>query len=294
MAYTLFGHGSEPLKKEFVVPEGCRIVVKAQTDQPLTHTYFTSLMRHLLDPISESFGPMSVYTPGQSCPNFVYSLGPEYMKDHIFRTFLDVYDTVKHVTEFDIWVSTTLGVIPVPLHTGKPSIQDTFERKVPTRLKVKDLNEYLYANSIFPTKEYVHEVFESIWGADRYANLIYLEFLKDANKEANIEKLKECNKHFEITQEELCKRFPGTYYNFVCRTLRIKTPSIPYWIQNAAEWVQNPNLPSYIAAPENVKRVVRKVISNAELKRKYTVRNKYQNTRRRRRKSRKTIHESNI
>jgi hypothetical protein len=293
MAYTLFGHGSESLKKEFIVPEGCHIFVKALPDQPITHTYFKSLMLNLLAPVPGSFRSITQYTSGQTCPNFVYSLGPEYMKPHILTPFFNAYTKAIHVTEFDLWIDTTLGVIPVPLDTSKNPIQSVFKSLHPSKLKIKELNDYLYANSVFPTREYVHEIFESIWGSDIYDQLEYYDFLKADNKEANIQKLMECNKHFEITQEELCKRFPGTYYNFICRTLRIKK-SIRYWIQNKNQWIQNPNIPSYSTAPNNVKRVIRKVIGETELKRKYTSRNTYQRARLKTRKARDAKHESNL
>jgi len=286
MAFTMFGHGSEPFKQEFIVPPGCYILAKALPDQPITHDYFRTLMQPFraspdifLHPtehraeLLDIYGPVSIYLPGQTCPNFVYSLGPEYMKRELFSAFFNLYHGAYHRTEFDLWVDATLGTVPVPFVPAKRDAKITTH---PTRLKIQYMNEYLYADSIYPTAADVHRAFESEWGPELYPQLEYKDFLQGASQEENVAKLKRCLKQFEITQEKLCTMFPGAYYNLICRTLRIKSTSIPYWVQDKTNWVVNPNITSYTGAPANVKRVIGRVISEAELKRKNTARNRFQ------------------
>jgi hypothetical protein len=291
MAYTLFGHGSEPIQKDFIVPEGCYIIAKALPDQQVTHFYLKKLMRHFAKPntiftdpvhskkdLIEKFGSFSLYSPGERCPNFVYSLGPDYMFINLAIAFIEVVYTKsnKNRSEVDLWIDTTLGVQDIPFDLTKESIKTKFKNIHPYKLKIKQLNDYFYINSKYPTRDQVHNIFESAWGAEQYSQLEYYDFLKGSNKEENVLKLKECNKQLEITQEQLCEKFPGVYYNFICRSLRIKKTSLPYWIQSGIDWTINPNIVSYSTIPQNTRRVVKKVIGEAELKRKYTVKNKYQ------------------
>jgi hypothetical protein len=246
-AYWLLGHGNENGTRRFIVPKNCMIVAKAQFGestlvsaghrQKLTklsdeintshtmieydekdpseklkiNTYGKDWVKiwqkgniteqMIKDPINNKkelyarFGTVAVYGPGDECPFFNYSLASCYPSTNIDKCAdfgSGVRDIESKMTDTEIM-------------TKFDSIKDTKE----------DIIEYianLYSNSVYPTRTIIIE----------NLNKLYDSKQNEINATTSVtEKIKFLFDNLDhilyISQESLCKLFPGIYYNFICR-----------------------------------------------------------------------------
>jgi len=246
-AYWLLGHGNENGTRRFIVPKNCMIVAKAQFGestlvsaghrQKLTklsdeintshtmieydekdpseklkiNTYGKDWVKiwqkgniteqMIKDPINNKkelyarFGTVAVYGPGDECPFFNYSLASCYPSSNI-KMCADFGSGVRDIES---------KMTDTEIMTKFDSIKDTKE----------DIIEYianLYSNSVYPTRTIIIE----------NLNKLYDSKQNEINATTSVtEKIKFLFDNLDhilyISQESLCKLFPGIYYNFICR-----------------------------------------------------------------------------
>ena len=216
-AYFIAGHGTEQMYKDngtgfsdgFIVPDGCMIIVQ----QACGETGYTNLtnkfnvlntlsslsMDVLLNPdkhmgkFVKLFGPISIFKPGDKCPHFEYFLSACYddkLNCHTFSGIIDLenfkssgdHDDVDHIAS---------KVNETRIQTEIEKIEDAF------------LDQYKY--SIYPSYTDVSQKVSN--DSLTVTNELIKKYYSRLNKLFTV----------NITQEELCKKFKGVYYNFVCR-----------------------------------------------------------------------------
>ena len=192
-AYVIAGHGLE-LPESFIVPKGCTIVVDAhigesQYESKLNENYnklCTIDDYKLKDPVTYSsdllseFKSLAIYKEGEECPQFSYQLVGCHLSPYYACDELNGIidiDTFKQLGHCDI-------------------------RR--TQYSTNDLNyvSSLYQYSTYPTKYEVEETLKSI-NLTTSRNSLLGTLLG--------------HKLTNVSQEELCKKMPGVYYNFICR-----------------------------------------------------------------------------
>jgi hypothetical protein len=202
-AYVIGGHGFEG-DRFFPVPEGCTIVVKALSGG-ITKYGATKLYNKLLCTMPEanllypskhtsalikSFGSVAIYTAGELCPNFIYSL-------------LDCPDEIDADTFCDGYGS---GIIDLQEKRGSEDCEASAETiSYVTDWPTKELSQRItdmFAYSVYPTKESIKANMDTV-----------------VPEKTSLEEVLQAKATVSISQEELCSLFPGVYYNFVCRSL---------------------------------------------------------------------------
>jgi hypothetical protein len=200
-AYFIGGHGSEGNGK-FEVPKKCIIVAKAYPGQ---RTYVSDEICQLSpdilkNPIKnkvkihEAFGTVAIYTPGQMCPNFEYTL-------------LSCYPSDKPINKCS---SLGSGVIDLDLFYEDSNLKcypgTRIKNEQPFEMmKIPDIRKYvgnLYKYSLVPKPDDI---------------LNYVDILKNEGITLLPDILDNISKKSHITQNVLCDNLPGVYYNFVCR-----------------------------------------------------------------------------
>lgn len=208
-AYYISGHGSEG-EDSFIVPEGCMIVVQQQYGNlgyPNPDNLELNLLKRLplqvlqqpdvyIEEIFKSVGPVSIFKPGDKCPNFVYSPLACYEAKNKCHTASGVIDLEKFQDSEDdkiVYVSNIL------------SVEDTLDKRIKP-----------FKYSIYPSYDQVSDV---LFDDDTYTEFEeqYHNLAVDFDVFVNtyINRIND----FEITQKKLCELHKGIYYNFVCREL---------------------------------------------------------------------------
>ena len=200
-AYFIGGHGAEGSDK-FKVPKNCIVIAKAHTGQ---RTYASDEIcilppDILKDPIKnlaeihEAFGTVAIYTPGQMCPNFQYTLLSCYPSDEPINRCSSLGSGVIDLDLF--YEDSHLKCYPLTRRNN----EQPFEI-----MKIPDIRKYvgnLYKHSVAPTSDGI---------------LNYVDVLKNKDITSLPDILDNIFKNSSTTQEALCNAFPGVYYNFVCR-----------------------------------------------------------------------------
>jgi hypothetical protein len=83
------------------------------------------------------------------------------------------------------------------------------------------------------------------------------------------------HKLINVTQEELCKKMPGVYYNFVCRATSLTNELYKYNNYFGKHIMHN--IGSNLQLRPNIHNTIRKKISEAELQRKPYLKNYHKN-----------------
>lgn len=284
-AYVMIGHGSEPLHKTFIVPNNCIVISKARPDERL---YFPSVFKNVesinqLDPtilanpipnmrkIVKKIGPVTVYGPGETCPNFRYYFDID-LKN--ISGVLHDFIVERKLNPRMGWLLLTRGLISLPYSVHKLKQISRFFPNVKNEnmILLKTLVDYMYYDSLYPLTHIVHQKMEEILGAERYQTCTIQDITED-----DITRL---HNQFTITQEDLCNKFSGVFYNFVCRRMTIKMRSFDYWVNGKA----HPSIYNVTSNPKNISTVIKRVIGNS-LKRKGTVKLLYNNNSRNRNKN---------
>lgn len=202
-AYLIGGHGFEE-EGFFRVPEGCTIVTKGIAGAPTllgaTRIYNKRLCtlpeEVLLNPsehrtaLIKNFGSVAVYEAGELCPKFSYAL-------------LDCFDT-EEINEESFCDGYGSGLIDLQKKRASSSCEEsaTLSDYV-HEWDTIDLSRHIsnfFAYSVYPTEA---EIKGKLDAADL--------------EEMSLEDILDSEATVSVSQEELCARFPGVYYNFVCR-----------------------------------------------------------------------------
>jgi len=232
--YIIGGHGNDYLSsKPFKVPKGCMIVVKLEhgmlaygdsMDAMIHNMNFIPKM-YLQNPakyashIIRSIGSVAIYSEGQMCPNFTYYLNGCH-EDTCPERRSGVLDFMRTGSDLKAGF-------------GKDIDYDDLLINVKTFKDMCDVIANMYEHSVYPTKTDMYNVCLHIFknmgvndintelnknATHDYDSSISLLFLLFKNVLSRLEEFSDKNNTpIRITQEELCTKMTGVYYNFVCR-----------------------------------------------------------------------------
>jgi uncharacterized protein YozE (UPF0346 family) len=283
---TRSNNGFIDLDSFFIVPNNCIIVVRAKPGE-LTHL---SVINPLLNkigsvenqelyrnPLSNTkelvnqLGTVSIYKPGDKCPNFKYSL---------FFSRRNIQPK-KHI------VSSHLGLLKTPLVSTISLREYNQNNNI-----ITTINE-IYNESVFPKKETVYNVIlrnilkrePTITETTTYKNMMTTDN-SDSGEFINF-----LTYFFSVTQKQLLKigddgiaKRPGVYYNFICRY--VDTPYYNRFAYNHMDKV-NPNITSILRQPKSTQNLFRRSLNETLRKRKPLIRNLYTGGKRTRKNRRK-------
>jgi len=220
-AYYLSGHGADSIET-FTVPPKCLVFVKAQVGEDMYPKAYT---RKLCDPyfqrmaskpllngipsIINEFGSLMLYEPGDQCPNFRYNLEncysfPNEKGNNKFQC-LGFDSGLLDITKIKCDASTFYYRENLPIEASDDDIKQYVER--------------LYINSVYPTIETVRSEITNLF-SNESANRHFFDGIQGDKSSSNkikylLSKLN-CTK---TTQQELCEKVPGIFYNFICRNI---------------------------------------------------------------------------
>jgi len=280
---TRSNNGFIDLDPFFIVPNNCIIVVRAK---PGEVTYL-SVINPLLNKIGSvenqelyrnpllntkelvnQLGPVSIYKPGDKCPNFNYSL---FFSRHNIQP-------KKHT------VSSHLGLLKMPLKYPITLREYNHNNNI-----INTINE-IYNESVFPKKESVYNVILRNILKREPTNTEHTKF-KDMIKTDNSDDGGFINflGHFlSVTQKQLLKigddgiaKRPGVYYNFICRNV-----DTPYYKRHAYNYMDkvNPKITSILQEPKSTQNLFHRVLNETIRKKTPYVRNSYTGGKRTRKK----------
>jgi hypothetical protein len=259
----------------FIVPDNCMIVVKSRPGEiayldkvvPLVNKVGDVSKQELFrNPLSDTkqlikeLGSVMVYKPGDKCPNYLYIL---YSPDDILQ---DTY--MSH-----------LGLLKTPLKT--PFENKKFDNIINNdNTPVSNFIKAVYKESVYPTAT---EVFIKL-----------LNFHIDSMREAgeNLRQMltsdipwtnaSDMAKFLSITQKELLQigkdgiaKRPGVYYNFVCRAAKNINHNYFNYSNNLGKNIVNPRINSAFNRKKGTRKIIKRLIEEAEIKRKPLIRNLY-------------------
>lgn len=256
----------------FIVPDNCIIVVRAKPGERTHSRAIFSLLNKIGDdenkelyrnPLSntkeliQQLGPVSIFKPGDKCPNFEYSL---------FFNRKDV-DPSKRQT------MSHLGVIKTPLKTPIRLVDNNVSETI------VDTIDNMYSESVFPSKKTVNNtiltniVKGTPTGEETVEDLLLLD-----NPEG-LGVLDHIKYHLSTTQKQMLRigedgvaKRPGVYYNFICR----KTHT-DYYTRLAYNYMDkvNPEITNILKEDKNTVQLFKRILNETLRKRKPYVRNAY-------------------
>ena len=282
---TRSNNGFMDLDSSFIVPDNCIIIVRARPGElsysniinPLLNKIGAAENQELFkDPLSNTkeiinqLGPVSIYKPGDRCPNFEYTLF--FSRDNL--------NPAHHL------ISSHVGLVKTPLTSPIDLIDYNAKNKI-----INTINQ-IYGESVFPKKETINNVV--------LRNILKREptdtettTVKDmlAADKADCGKLIDyLQKFLSVTQKQLLKigddgiaGRPGVYYNFVCRYVNDK-----YYNRENVDYDDkvNPAITSIRQEPKPTQQLFSRILNETLRQRKPYIRNAYSiRTRRRRRSS---------
>ena len=258
----------------FIVPENCMVVVKSRPGEiayldtvvPLVNKVGDVSKQELFrSPLSNTkqlikeLGSVIVYKPGDKCPNYLYSL---YSPGDIMQ---ETY--MSH-----------LGLLKTPLQTPFESkkYNDVINQD---DTPVSDFINTIYKESVYPTAEQTLQILlkshnNSMRGTNENGRPMITSDIPWTDMGG-------MEKFFSITQKELLQigeggvaKRPGVYYNFVCR--ENKEIQHNYFIDsNNLRQNINPRIKSALTRKKGTRKIIGRLIGEAETKRKPLIRNLY-------------------
>jgi len=288
---TLINDGFYDFDSAFIVPDNCMIVVKTRPGEITYSNTILPLLNKVGDasnqelfrnPVSNTkevvtqLGSVMIYRPGEKCPNYRY-------------TFFSPNDILRKK------YNSHLGLLKTPLVTPLES-KDWTEDINPDTTPISDYVHTVYGESVYPKSDLVLETLvkehdESMKGTNEEGRPMITSDIPWTDPHP-------IERFLTITQKELLQigedgvaKRPGVYYNFVCRETLFKHR---YYIKNASDkQVFNPNIQSTIAQNKRTRKVINRLIGEAETKRKPLIRNLYSGGKRTR-KHRKRIRKPRV
>jgi len=270
---TIANNGMDDFDSAFIVPKNCIIVVKAR---PGEITYGKAIFRRLnkvgaaenqdlfRNPLSNTkdvvkrLGSVMIYKPGDKCPNYRYTF------------YNDVLDK---------FYPSHFGLLKTPLLT--PLKQKEWNKDMEPDVPVGEYVHTLYNESVYPTPDLVLNTLvkahnDSMKGTSEEGRPMLTSDIPwtDADRIINF---------LTITQKQLLQigsdgeaKRPGVYYNFVCRGIPSKHE---YYVNDTSDTsgkqVINPSIQSVIGQKKRTRKIIHRIIGEAETKRKYLIRNLY-------------------
>jgi len=258
----------------FIVPDNCLIVVKGRPGEDAYGLAISPLLNKIghvdnqtlyRDPLSntkelvEQLGPVSIYRPGDRCPNFEYSL--------LFSN--------KDIGPTSQGMISQLGLLKTPLQKAIGII-----RYKPKYNIIETVN-HLYGESLLPKSSTANRLIlkDILRRNPSEKEPTTFQDLIDYNEAGSGLYMYYLNNRFTITQKELLKidengvaRRPGVYYNFVCR--HAETTYYERKLNNGRNTV-NPAITSIRSQPSNVRKLFNRHLNETLRKRKPFVRNSY-------------------
>ena len=230
-AYFIAGHGADGTDA-FIVPEGCIIVAKQVAGElgymPDAFEHFRHLnnlpQSIIVQPdihseeIVKTFGSVAIYKPGDICPNFIYDLVACYpLKSNVCidksgvieikeqmrdRVYTEDYESIEDTTA---WNHESSRFASERMDKIKDIVDNAYTEMYE---EIVYMFEAMFEHSVYPTKNDIKQIINENEFTDQLTKHVVklMQYYKD-----------KINTTTRTTQKDLCERFPGVYYNFVCR-----------------------------------------------------------------------------
>lgn len=251
-AYYISGHGSghgSGFSSHFTVPPGSTVVVMAREGE-LTYgsmlSKFCELPLHVIQQpnspsnraqLLETFGgSLAFYESGDLCPNFEYSF-PACFKSSFDYKCAWVGSGVIDLKRLQTLCETRMLDHRMTLEGLNTDISNKFKNinfdlisddyfKFTTREQIADfLERFMFQNSVLPTPQTISRIIRNNTDnpgfakiRERVESLLKSHQSKAEQVEAVLQFFtNRMPEQLTPTQEQLCAKLPGVYYNFVCR-----------------------------------------------------------------------------
>lgn len=271
---TRSNNGLMDLDSFFIVPDNCIIIVRARPGElsysnlinPLLNKVGSPENQDLFkDPLSNTkelinqLGPVSIYKPGDVCPNFEYTL----------------FFSRDNLNPAHRLISSHVGLVKTPLKNPIDLIDYNAKYKI-----INTINE-IYGESVFPKKETIqNSILRSMSKKEPTGRETtpFKEML-DADKGDCGKLIEYLQKFFSVTQKQLLKigedgvaGRPGVYYNFVCRFVNDK-----YYNRESHNYNDkvNSRITSIREEPKATQELFSRILNETIRKRKPYIRNSY-------------------
>ena len=250
-AYLIAGHGSEPppapqpeepsriydptqpTPNRFVVPDGCTIIVHKQPYEWAEEHHYIEAVRALMtlseevlthpsdhsDDIIQAIGSVAIYHAGDVCSNFGYTTQSCHAEtnscDGLFGSGVNNLIQMKDAFSRGMSQSRYKGVAIDRLSLSSEYLQ-SFDSH-----DIAKIVAGMYRFSVYPTQDDISTYIDKKQGwihQNRFLDKITRNHGSYQGKiiEAVLHGIKQ-QPNVNPTQQELCHRFPGVYYNLVCR-----------------------------------------------------------------------------
>jgi len=293
---TISNNGLMDLDDFFIVPNNCMIIAKATPGEstyahnvvPLINKIGSKenieLSRNPLSNTKKLFnqlGPVSIYKPGDICPNFMYSLF--YTKEEIIR------QAYKRLYSDFSKEGNHLGLVKTPLRYPH-------EYKMINSGLIEHMNDVYRESEIPIAQDVIDIILRGI--SKKNPNIGDILYTDESGKFLDM-----LLGYFSITQKQLLRigddgiaKRPGVYYNFVCRGL--PTPNVgKYYKSNYSSHNKNtyktakhkidPAITSIRKQPKYTQLLFNRILNETIRKRKPLVRNSFNGGKRTRKNKRK-------
>ena len=255
-AYLIGGHGEQirPSSTEsgyFIVPYNCTIVVKGHSGDiqwaDPAYKQFIELIKMgnltkmpflMIKDLIKKVGSVSIYGPGDKCPEFNYTLNSQFSRSGLRTSYL------SGLVDFDCHKD--MKNLPPTMHNSKKLNDDRKKIIKGNNEQIKSYYLDQYKWSVYPTQNKV-------------------ELIVD-NNPGNFYSIDEELNKIDIKQSALCKLFPGVYYNFVCRSIEGTTGQL-FNTQNTTNNNKKERIVSYRVNNNTIKEIEhKKKIQNEHIK----------------------------
>jgi len=251
-AYLIAGHGTEPAPSnipeepsriydptkptpsKFVVPDGCTIIVQKRPYEVATGISFSNAVHKLTSlpnkvitnptgytgELIKALGSVAIYPAGSTCSNFEYTTQLCYPEHSICDGQIGsgINDVIKMKGTYSSYRTNTFrgkssyqSIKLDPFYTHSEALKGTDIDDI------EDLVYFLYRYSVYPKKV---DITENIQKHRASFNSHKVGLVSNFKKQSLLTELLRHLRRQDfstITQQALCNKFPGVYYNFVCR-----------------------------------------------------------------------------
>lgn len=244
--FVIAGHGTET-PGSFLLSGECDVVVKKNTCEVAFESDFNKGMEGLLslpeemalhpiqyrNEITQQMGSVMVYSRNQpriigtegSCVNFMYQLMMMHFREDARGKHVEIlFDIGSGIIDLARWKAARTHVGPprvVIVRQPLPGMGPTAFHDTEENIQ---LIGGLYEHSIFPTMDFVETYLRIKWKENEVE--LY-DMLVDLRKQPFV----------NVTQQFLCKHFPGVYYHMICRSMSPHvTPNIKEYVAQWQNW----------------------------------------------------------
>jgi len=220
-AYFVAGHGG-PGTNTFTVPKGCIIVVKAKEGMTTSDLMFSKVCELTIDELKNplkyadklinTFSSLAIYKEGDECPNFTYTA---------ISCTGSGSAGYKRCDSFGSGILDLTKIKLTKCTTGSNREDELSSLTFENDTQIGDYVANLFINSIFPTKTQVEKNIFTTTGFFTKTKIVDPN-IGTAGEPTTVGKINKILNviNAETTQQVLCKKSPGVYYNFVCRGTR--------------------------------------------------------------------------